>query len=142
MDRPYFVGPGWWPIIDHYMEQARAIDPECTVEVKEKYGTLRADIITHKDVDRDALYQIEQAMEDASETVCEICGGPGGLKNMQNWYLTLCPKCASLDALERRKVYEEATERYFRGSHLRHGDPADRKKPDKSLRDFLPDADQ
>lgn len=116
VDRPYNVGPGWWPIIDKHMEQAKKIDPECTIFVKEKYGTLRADIDSEKDDEKSAneFFRIEREMEDATESVCEICGGPGGLKNMQNWYLTLCDSCASLDALERRKVFTEAEERYYR----------------------------
>ncbi len=114
MDRPYLVGPGWWSIIDRYMEEAHTIDPDCTVEVKEKFGTLRADIMTENDDTRKTLYQIAQQMEQAANGVCEACGGPGRPVSKSGWYLTLCDRCASLSAVERRKVDREVVERYHR----------------------------
>lgn len=40
---------------------------------------------------------------------------------------------------ERFAVRESTKEIYFRGSHLRHGNPTDHKKPDIKLSDFLLD---
>lgn len=114
MDRPYLVGPGWWPIIDRFMDEAHRIDPGCTVEVKEKFGSLRADIMTENDNTREALYQIAQQMEQAADGVCEACGAPGRAVKKLEWYLTLCDRCADLNASERRKADREVVERYHR----------------------------
>ena len=35
------VLPGWWPILDKYMPQFRALDPNCEFFIKEKFGYLR-----------------------------------------------------------------------------------------------------
>lgn len=112
MERPYLVGPGWWSIIDRYTEQAHTIDPSCVVEVKEKFGTLRADIMTENDDTRDALYQIAEQMEQAADGICEACGAPGQAVRKLNWYLTLCDRCASLSGPERREADRKAVERY------------------------------
>jgi len=114
MDRPYLVGPGWWPIIDCFMKKAHRIDPSCTVEVKEKFGTLRTDILTENDDTREALYQIAQQMEQAAQGVCESCGAPGKIRKKLGWYLTLCDRCAGLNASERRQVDREVVEHYHR----------------------------
>ena len=111
---PYLVGPGWWTIIDDYLEQAKRIDPNCELEVKEKYGSLRADILTENDDTRAALYQIEREMEKATAGVCEICGAPGKIVNRRSWQTTVCTRCAALDDAALRPIYKETEERHRR----------------------------
>lgn len=103
----YFVGPGWWAIIDNYLEQAKKIDPSCELEVKEKYGTLRADIMTENDDTRAALHQIEREMEKAADGICEVCGAPGRVATRNSRRSSMCDRCDALDDKALRQIYEE-----------------------------------
>ena len=138
LNRPYDVGPGWWPLLDDLVERLKALDPEVQVSFKEKYGVCQIDFVTESAEHFNEIAKQTNAAEDRSGSICEVCGGVGGRVNRQNWYLTLCDRCASLNALERRKVYAETEERYYRGSHTRHGQPQDREEVRcKKLKDFL-----
>lgn len=138
MDRPYLVGPGWWELLDQQFARMREIDPEVNVDVKEKYGLARVDIGTEKDGAFEPLHKIARETEEKSGHICEVCGAPGKIINRHSWLTTMCDRCAALDDKALRPIYEDMAERYFRGSYLRHGDPADRKKSNKRLKDFLP----
>lgn len=80
------VGPGWRPIVKHLVELCKIYDVPI-VQVKEKFGGLR--FYTDKShVLVDAA--IMQA-ENTCETLCEVCGEPGKLRNLR-WIKTLCDK--------------------------------------------------
>lgn len=89
------VQPGWWPILQEYIPQILAIDPEAQIEVKEKFGTLRIWVGSETVEDCSVFDRFVNAAEEASKTVCEICGAPGRLRK-KRWIQTLCDDCAEL----------------------------------------------
>ena len=94
------VRAGWWPLLDKYLPQLFAIDPDCDLIVKEKYGLLRIrPYKTSEGVSRSALRAIYLEAENVSASVCEICGAPGKLRTDQEWWETLCDECAVRSAL-------------------------------------------
>lgn len=99
------VYPGWWPILDKYLPQIWAIDPDCDIIVKEKLGTLRIHPCEIKEglSWKDFASIVDEAQK-ASATVCEICGDPGELRNKQRWIQTLCDRCAAMKPDERAQV--------------------------------------
>lgn len=97
------VYPGWWPILEKYIPQILAIDPEAQIEVKEKFGTLRIWAGSEK-VEWSEFTNIILEAEKASETVCEICGEPGKLRPKQRWIQTLCDRCAAMKPDERARA--------------------------------------
>lgn len=112
------VDPGWWPILDKYISQLLAIDPNCELLVKEKYGTLRIRTVSQNHA-RNEFRDIEISAERASETICEICGAPGTLRPQLTWMQTLCDRCANLDSNARRRLRCELAKQYeLGGSNL------------------------
>lgn len=87
------VRPGWWSILDIYIPQILAIDPDAQIEVKEKFGTLRIWVGSETVDDCSVFDPFIQAAEEASKTVCEICGSPGRIRK-KRWVQTLCDECA------------------------------------------------
>lgn len=112
MERPYLVGPGWWPLLDDLSEQAKNIDPQVQLDFKEKYGVCQIDFTTESTEHFNEIAKLTSDAEDKSAGVCELCGGPGGQINRQNWYLTLCDRCAALSGPERREMDREVVEQY------------------------------
>lgn len=132
----YQVGPGWWPMLDDLLSEARKVAPDVTHEEKEKYGL--CDLFLWSKSQQDDLYDISVKAEEQSVHICEFCGRPGRLRTDRPWFQTLCDGCDALKPLERRKVAEETAERYYRGSHLRTGSPADRTQyTTVRLKDYL-----
>jgi hypothetical protein len=81
----HHVGKGWWPIIDQLHVDLMKIDPGyVTVQVKEKFGTLRVYIDGSHEAN-----ELAWKYEKMSESVCEICGKSGKL-HVNGWYRTLC----------------------------------------------------
>lgn len=80
------VGPGWANIINDLYD-AKPKDVH-VIQVKEKFGGLRfyvggAPRWYHELIDAYSHY---------SETVCEVCGEKGKLREDLSWILTLCDK--------------------------------------------------
>lgn len=143
-ERPYFVGPGWWPMLDDAMAKARAIAPDLVLhDVKEKYGRCDVTFWSEKLWGKaEALDAIADEVEKLSLTICENCGAPGHPRE-ERWIKTHCDRCAALNGPERHKVEQETAERYFRGSHARHGAPKDRGEVrEKKLKDYLDNRDK
>ena len=93
------VGMGWWSLLEKYIPAMQTLDPDCTFDVKEKYGTLRLQA-TPSDAceDHDAFWRLEEEAEVESKHTCEYCGKPGRLRTKKrSWYLTLCDECSELD---------------------------------------------
>lgn len=86
------VNPGWWPVLDKYLPQILAIDPEAQIEVKEKFGALRIWIGSETVDDHSVFDPIVEAAEEASRTICERCGAPGRPRK-RRWIQTLCDHC-------------------------------------------------
>ena len=86
------VGPGWWEILDQYIPQILAIDPDAELYIKEKYGVLRLRAISETHDWHDFL-EIENSAKVMSSTICEQCGALGKLRPNRIWMQTLCDRC-------------------------------------------------
>lgn len=89
------VGEGWWPILDDLDSELNELNPSYdTVQVKEKFGTLRVYLQTESMTgDWDDYRTIVRRYELASSFICEQCGRYGKLRT-DGWALTLCDDCA------------------------------------------------
>ena len=68
-------GNGWHPLLE----------PICEYILKYNSG-------------KDGREHIELLISDAeqkSKTICETCGNPGILRNVNGWYRTLCESCSN-----------------------------------------------
>lgn len=82
------IGTGWYKLVDELHVALMKIDPGyVTMQVKEKFGTLRIYIGSRAD----AAHELVREYEKRSGTICEICGEPGKLY-ANSWYRTLCEK--------------------------------------------------
>lgn len=108
----YSVGPGWWNILDRYVPQYRALDPDCNFYIKEKYGVLRI-YATGKLKQLNAFERVADAAELESETICECCGAPGRLRADLAWMLTLCDRCLEVDSEQRWRIEAETEQRWM-----------------------------
>ena len=98
----FCCGNGWYDIIydlsieihkfcfTHHLVGDRYVR---VFQVKQKLGTLRYYLeddkllgATYKE-----LYELIRKAEAKSEITCEVCGKPGELCEIRNWYNTLCP---------------------------------------------------
>lgn len=86
-------GDGWYGLLH---DLAKSIEPECertgacASQVKEKYGGLR--FHTSGPESREMLAAIDAA-EARSETICEISGAHGTLRDHNDWLETRCDPC-------------------------------------------------
>lgn len=109
---PYPVGPGWWPLLDEVSAQVKELDPEIYLSYKEKYGTCQIDFVTESTEHFNEIIKLTADAEEASKTICEVCGQPGEIRTQNRWLTALCDRCASLNPSERWKVASEAEQRY------------------------------
>jgi hypothetical protein len=87
---------GWFDLIYNMCEKIQEIVDEKYYEfdfkflqIREKFGGLRADIWEYLPGISEVIDEIEMQ----SETICERCGKPGKLKEGRAWYKTLCEDC-------------------------------------------------
>lgn len=84
-------GPGWFSLLDEMFGELQAAGFNVSSgfsQIKEKWGTLR--IYTY---DCNVPYDIIHKYERKSGKVCESCGKPGELKEVDYWWSTLCEGC-------------------------------------------------
>ena len=98
------VRAGWWTILDTYIPQILAIDPEAQIEVKEKFGTLRIWVGSETIDDWGVFSPFIEAAEEASKTVCQICGEPGYCRPNKGWIQTLCDRCFEMKPKNRYQL--------------------------------------
>jgi hypothetical protein len=92
----FMCGEGWYPLIYEVLDGLQAIidkndnlnDVQVT-EVKEKFGGLRI----YLNYGTDEMFKIIENAEGRSYAVCEICGKPGKLHNVNGWLMTRCEEC-------------------------------------------------
>lgn len=106
------VWPGWWPILDKYIPQIKAIDPNAEIEVKEKLGTLRIWVGSLMD-DHAPFNKIELAAEEESCTVCEYCGAPAKRRTNRRWIVTLCDRCNNASNARKGRIIEETEQKWL-----------------------------
>lgn len=82
------IGVGWHPLVDKLVANILEISPDTKFgQIKEKYGTLRV----YCSPEPDAVYKLISQAEQASESICEICGKPGVNKpSGTGWWRTRC----------------------------------------------------
>ena len=106
------VLPGWWPILDKYLPQFRALDPNCELYIKEKFGYLRLRAISQT-LPPTAFLELSAQAEFESGTVCEYCGQPGKIRPKRAWRKTLCDRCYRLNRNGKNKAAREAEQRWI-----------------------------
>jgi hypothetical protein len=90
------VNEGWLPLIWDMCEQLLASreainipiskeNPLHFVQIKEKFGTLRAYAVTSTEEDE----KIISMFEDMSQFICDVCGDPGKIRG-KHWVYTAC----------------------------------------------------
>lgn len=108
------VGRGWHPLLLRLHGQLLVVSPTYAVQtVKEKYGTLRIQLLTgllrqlnagntewpndeqaaRNRIEDDAATALVRAAEEESARTCEACGNPGEPRD-RAWIKTLCDNCA------------------------------------------------
>ena len=83
-------GKGWYPLIKELLDKLQVIadsghDFEVT-QIKSKFGGLRVYVSGAPQ----EVFDLIDEYEAKSFTICEICGKPGKLRNLNGWYSTLC----------------------------------------------------
>lgn len=103
LTRPIECGDGWLPLIKYMCEEINELietkfsefkNLECPFEfsqIKEKYGVL----VCYPSFGNKEIFEIINKYEDKSNSICELCGRKGEMRNINNWYQTLCYKCLS-----------------------------------------------
>jgi len=93
MGLPFECGDGWFDLLYQLSKDIQALInsgveiPEFAVsQVKEKFGTLRYYYYGGSDEVSDLV----QKAEEASASICEVCGKPGACRKEGGWYSTLC----------------------------------------------------
>jgi hypothetical protein len=90
---------GWEHLVDGLDSLVRVLDPAIRVtQVKQKLGGLSYSYelspqVQASETRRQAILEIQLAVERASHTVCEGCGGWGRVREKDGWYRTLCESC-------------------------------------------------
>jgi hypothetical protein len=104
---------GWADLIEgslrlvQHRAELDALDVKIT-QVKEKFGQLR--IYRHGgDECIDSVFEIAQL---ASGCICELCGEPGEVMNVEGWLIARCAEHSGRDHLRQIEAYE-ADESYI-----------------------------
>lgn len=111
----YAVGPGWWPILDKYLQMVFAVDPEADLYIKEKFGFLRLGVYS-RHIPMNLHIAIESAAEQESAVTCECCGQPGKHHPELEWMMTLCEECYKGGSEAQMAAEAESELRWLNGS--------------------------
>jgi len=85
---------GWSDIINEMKKEAEPFDVKW-IQIKEKFGTLRAYFICPQE-NIEIVQKIVDRAEKKSAKICMNCGGEGSGDNYGGWFLTLCNECKVL----------------------------------------------
>jgi hypothetical protein len=110
----FCCGSGWFSLLFYMSKKLEAIAEKQpaeldkygqdnrlkAVQIKEKFGTLRA-YFNYTSDEVDAI--IREAEEESSVT-CENCGTHGECRSRGGWLTTLCDKCWDEDCAKRNKA--------------------------------------
>lgn len=105
------VGPGWWSLLDRYVDEILELDPDAEIFLKEKFGTARVDVMS-ANVSCRKIQNIVDPVESESSRVCECCGASGKIRRDRGWYRVLCDRCNALDHAAKERICAE-TERIW-----------------------------
>lgn len=88
---PLAVGPGWYPLVEQFLEEARVAGELDNLEIhqaKEKFGELR---VYHNG--SRYLHRVSSKLSRVSTGVCELCGEPGHRRTDGPGERTRCDRC-------------------------------------------------
>lgn len=93
-----YCGDGWYRLIDEMLEEIESLyrQKQWTLnsihiyEVYQKYGTLQ--LFMNTDIPEE-VYTIAEKYESLSESVCEVCGVNGSMRELNDWLKVLCDDC-------------------------------------------------
>jgi len=121
-------GDGWNSLLGRLFVclDSLAMTAKTPIEVntiKEKFGSLRVyvDLGGSEDFAR-AVYGAIAEAEEASETICEVCGGPGQLRRLGGaggWLTTLC----QVDGADSPEAVKPQTSRFIAVDQPKKPDP-------------------
>jgi hypothetical protein len=91
-------GSGWRPIIEAasgYLDTLERITGTRVevCEIRQKYGTLRIWVTAQSSPVGIAAEEIARNAETASETICEVCGASGSLRECNGYLMVRCNGC-------------------------------------------------
>jgi len=85
---------GWFSLLSKLCDDIVAANPSedfCFAQIKEKFGGLRVYI----DGGNDVIFDLLNAVEEASYKFCESCGSCDEVTSEGSWIKTLCASCRS-----------------------------------------------
>ena len=104
-------GVGWFDLILKFHNEAIKHDPKYIfLAVKEKYA--RMQIAFKSENHYMVLRDIEDAISEESQGVCELCGGQGSMCEINSWEKNYCDSC--FDNVVKINNYEDTTEKPIR----------------------------
>ncbi|WP_079912987.1 hypothetical protein [Paenibacillus sp. 32352] len=107
-----YTDDGWYQIIWNMFEE---LDPYSSnlqlIAINEKYGSM--DIEYHGNPPS-AVLKLFEKYEVLSETTCEICGGIGGIKELNGWLNVYCDPCFELAQAEHLRKSADRKEKLTR----------------------------
>lgn len=105
---PFECNDGWFDLLYELSEGIQKLidegkeDPNFAVhQVKEKFGTLRY-YCSGTSEETERLIDIAEAK---SAKTCELCGEPGEVKDIGNWYVTLCETCHQEEVIRSQELF-------------------------------------
>jgi len=90
-----YVYPGWYPLLDHLCgEIERLLTQEETkrfkwLQIKQKFGELRLYFRSDR---RDEVQKLVSQAEKASQTICQVCGSHGRIRDDKGYFAVRCDK--------------------------------------------------
>jgi hypothetical protein len=96
------VGKGWVPLIEPIIERVRELNKAGAnvkiSQIKEKWGSLTI----YFDSAPEELWEMAHEAAEKSMMICEHCGAPATLTEVNGWLYTRCPDC--LEKLRRHNL--------------------------------------
>ena len=84
----FWIRPGWRPLAEAALDRLADLGVEEVREVREKLGRLRIGVRPQSEL-ADGIRQILKEAGDSSETICDLCGMKGRLREGM-WRRTRC----------------------------------------------------
>ena len=95
-DRGSQIGKGWFNLVIELNSKLAELCPDYKIlQIKEKFGALRF-YVGHIDAGlEDKVFDLINAAEEKSKTICDVCGKQGKRLNINGWSATRCEEHAN-----------------------------------------------
>lgn len=91
-----YIGKGWYDLVIKLDADIAKLCPDYRIDqIKEKFGTLRFYIGGVPTDVFDEIYALINKVEEASGSICDVCGKTGKTIGINGWMLTRCDKHAT-----------------------------------------------